>query len=167
MAGVLIEGKTVWFQKELALQARNKGCHLLDDEVLAKLPEISSLKVGTAHFFSEYTITILHMVCLIFMLHWVKLVIVLTFKLWQVTKLVQLGSTSSLLWCILLSTIRLFYFFNMGWIGNGLFCCSNSDWSIGIVFGGLTLSIIFLYFVLEVLYLLAFMIAYRQISSFG
>ena len=50
----LIEGKTVWFQKEIQLSAKAKGCHLLDDEVLAKLPEIASLKVGTAHIFSMY-----------------------------------------------------------------------------------------------------------------
>lgn len=52
----LIEGKTVWFQKEVVLTAKSKGCHLLDDEVLAKLPEVQSLKVGTAHVFSEYCI---------------------------------------------------------------------------------------------------------------
>ena len=54
MAGAFIEGKTVWFQKEVTLQAKNKGCHLLDDEILRKLPEIESLKMGTAHIFSEY-----------------------------------------------------------------------------------------------------------------
>ncbi|KAF6029374.1 hypothetical protein EB796_012312 [Bugula neritina] len=50
-----IEGKTVWFQKEVTLQQRSKGCHLLDEEILSKLPEISNLKVGTAHIFIKHT----------------------------------------------------------------------------------------------------------------
>jgi len=55
MASGLIEGKTVWFQKEVQLSAKDKGCHLLDDEILAKLPEIASMKVGTAHIFIKHT----------------------------------------------------------------------------------------------------------------
>jgi len=54
-----IEGKTVWFQKEVTLQQRSKGCHLLDEEILSKLPEISNLKVGTAHIFSEFPFQLL------------------------------------------------------------------------------------------------------------
>lgn len=53
MASNLIEGKTVWFQKEITLKERPKGCHLLDKEILDSLPEISKMKVGTAHIFSK------------------------------------------------------------------------------------------------------------------
>jgi len=46
-------GKSVWYQREVQLKARPKGCHLLDDEVLGKCPEISKIKIGLAHILSK------------------------------------------------------------------------------------------------------------------
>ena len=43
-----------WFQKEITISAKKRGCHLIQDELLAKVPEIKSFKVGTVHVFSRF-----------------------------------------------------------------------------------------------------------------
>ena len=43
-----------WFQKEITISAKKRGCHLISDEFLSKVPEIKSIKVGIAHVFSMY-----------------------------------------------------------------------------------------------------------------
>ena len=43
-----------WFQKEITISAKRRGCHLISDEFLSKVPEIKSIKVGIAHVFSKY-----------------------------------------------------------------------------------------------------------------
>ncbi len=44
-----------WIQKELRLQARNRGFHLVTNELVAQLPELGEFRVGLAHFFIQHT----------------------------------------------------------------------------------------------------------------
>ena len=43
-----------WFQKEITISAKKRGCHLISDDLIAKVPEIKSFKVGVVHVFSMY-----------------------------------------------------------------------------------------------------------------
>lgn len=45
----------MWLQKQIRLQARPRGFHLITGEVLAQLPELSRIKTGLAHFFIQHT----------------------------------------------------------------------------------------------------------------
>lgn len=45
----------MWLQKQISLRARERGFHLVTDEVLAQLPEIRQLQTGLAHFFIQHT----------------------------------------------------------------------------------------------------------------
>ena len=45
----------MWLQKQIQLGARERGFHLITDEVLQKCPEIGSLKVGLVHFLLQHT----------------------------------------------------------------------------------------------------------------
>ncbi|WP_290617065.1 MULTISPECIES: secondary thiamine-phosphate synthase enzyme YjbQ [unclassified Arsukibacterium] len=46
---------TMWLQKELTLKAKNRGFHLITDELLRQLPELSTLSVGICHFFIKHS----------------------------------------------------------------------------------------------------------------
>lgn len=45
----------MWIQKEIRLQARSRGFHLVTDEVLRELPELRELKVGMMNVFIMHT----------------------------------------------------------------------------------------------------------------
>ena len=45
----------VWVQKQIALAPRSRGFHLVTDELLRALPDLSRIKVGVAHFFVQHT----------------------------------------------------------------------------------------------------------------
>lgn len=45
----------MWYQKEITLKARTRGFHLITDEILKQLPELSRFEVGLAHFFIQHT----------------------------------------------------------------------------------------------------------------
>ena len=45
----------MWIQKELRLQARPRGFHLITAEVLAQLPELHTLHTGLLHLFIQHT----------------------------------------------------------------------------------------------------------------
>jgi secondary thiamine-phosphate synthase enzyme len=44
-----------WFQREITLQARPRGVHLVTDEVIDALPELRELEIGLAHLFIRHT----------------------------------------------------------------------------------------------------------------
>ena len=44
-----------WLQKEIVLQPRAHGFHLITDEVLRQIPEITRYRVGIAHIFIKHT----------------------------------------------------------------------------------------------------------------
>jgi secondary thiamine-phosphate synthase enzyme len=45
----------VWLQREIELEARPRGFHLVTREVVAELPELEELRVGLAHLFMRHT----------------------------------------------------------------------------------------------------------------
>jgi len=45
----------VWHQREIALQPRSRGFHLVTDEVLGALPELSEVAVGLLHLHILHT----------------------------------------------------------------------------------------------------------------
>ncbi|QNH62385.1 secondary thiamine-phosphate synthase enzyme YjbQ [Hymenobacter sediminicola] len=45
----------VYIQKRLRLPAVRRGFHLVTDLLVAELPELERLRVGTAHFFIQHT----------------------------------------------------------------------------------------------------------------
>jgi len=44
-----------WSQREITLQPRPRGVHLVTDEIVDALPELSDLKIGLAHLFIRHT----------------------------------------------------------------------------------------------------------------
>lgn len=45
----------MWLQKEIRLQPRPRGFHLVTDEILMQLPELAELSIGLAHIFIKHT----------------------------------------------------------------------------------------------------------------
>lgn len=45
----------LYFQKRLRLPAVRRGFHLITDLLVAELPELAQIRVGTAHFFVQHT----------------------------------------------------------------------------------------------------------------
>ncbi len=45
----------MWVQKEIRLQPRARGFHLVTDEVLRQLPELRELRVGMMNVFLQHT----------------------------------------------------------------------------------------------------------------
>jgi len=44
-----------WFERIITLKPRQRGFHLITDELISKLPELSNIDIGLAHFFSQHT----------------------------------------------------------------------------------------------------------------
>ncbi len=44
-----------WIRKKVVLAARSRGCHLVTQDVLAALPELSRMRVGLLHVFIQHT----------------------------------------------------------------------------------------------------------------
>ena len=44
-----------WLQKEITLSSRERGFHLVTDEIRSQLPELKSYRVGIAHIFIKHT----------------------------------------------------------------------------------------------------------------
>ncbi len=44
-----------WIQKEITIHSKPRGFHLITEEILKNIPEISSLKMGIAHIFIKHT----------------------------------------------------------------------------------------------------------------
>jgi secondary thiamine-phosphate synthase enzyme len=45
----------MWFQKEIRLKARNRGFHLITEEILKQLPELGNVSVGMLNVFIKHT----------------------------------------------------------------------------------------------------------------
>ncbi len=45
----------MWLQKEICLQARSRGFHLITDEVARALPELKNCKIGLLNIFIRHT----------------------------------------------------------------------------------------------------------------
>jgi secondary thiamine-phosphate synthase enzyme len=44
-----------WVQKEITLQPRNRGFHIITGEIVRQVPEIAEFQVGMAHVFIKHT----------------------------------------------------------------------------------------------------------------
>ena len=44
-----------WHQREITLQPRPRGVHLVTDEIVNALPELRDLQIGLAHLFIRHT----------------------------------------------------------------------------------------------------------------
>lgn len=44
-----------WVQRQIRLAARQRGFHLVTDEILAALPEISTISIGQLHLFLQHS----------------------------------------------------------------------------------------------------------------
>ena len=44
-----------WYQKEIILKSRNRGFHLITDEVTIQLPELKKIKTGLMHILIKHT----------------------------------------------------------------------------------------------------------------
>lgn len=44
-----------WLQKEVILRARDRGCHIVTDEVLTGIQELNQIKMGLCHVFIHHT----------------------------------------------------------------------------------------------------------------
>ena len=53
----LTDGKIImsWFQKEIFLQAKSRGFHLITQEIESQIPELRRYKIGLAHVFIQHT----------------------------------------------------------------------------------------------------------------
>lgn len=45
----------MWIQKEIHLRPRERGFHLITDEIMRELPELSTLKIGMMNMFILHT----------------------------------------------------------------------------------------------------------------
>lgn len=45
----------MWLQKNLTLKTKPRGFHLITDELVWQLPEVSQIQIGIAHFFLQHT----------------------------------------------------------------------------------------------------------------
>ena len=45
----------MWIQKEISINPRQRGFHLITDEVLKHLPEVQKIEVGTMQVFIKHT----------------------------------------------------------------------------------------------------------------
>ncbi|XP_062574823.1 UPF0047 protein YjbQ-like [Saccostrea cucullata] len=48
-------GGSVWYQREIAIAAKKRGCHLITDDVLHQVPEIKKIKIGVANIHIKHT----------------------------------------------------------------------------------------------------------------
>ena len=44
-----------WFQKTIMVEGRNRGFHLITNQILDQTPEISEFKIGMLHLFLKHT----------------------------------------------------------------------------------------------------------------
>ncbi|KAI9230143.1 MAG: hypothetical protein DHS80DRAFT_12802 [Piptocephalis tieghemiana] len=44
-----------WKQVNISLKAKKRGCHLVTEEILSQLPQLSTYRVGLAHFFLQHS----------------------------------------------------------------------------------------------------------------
>ncbi|MEI7997448.1 MAG: secondary thiamine-phosphate synthase enzyme YjbQ [Methylococcaceae bacterium] len=45
----------MWFQKEISLKARNRGFHLITEEIFQQLPELGKVSMGMLNVFIKHT----------------------------------------------------------------------------------------------------------------
>lgn len=46
---------SAWFQRKINLRPQHRGVHLVTEEILRQIPELSQFSVGLCHVQSEYS----------------------------------------------------------------------------------------------------------------
>lgn len=46
---------SIWIQKDIKLQPKPRGFHLVHREILEHIPEVNTIKIGIAQFFIQHT----------------------------------------------------------------------------------------------------------------
>ncbi|PVD30369.1 hypothetical protein C0Q70_09634 [Pomacea canaliculata] len=54
-ASMATAGQTAWYQKEVTLSSKKRGCHLVTEEIVKKVPDIEQISVGLAHIHIKHT----------------------------------------------------------------------------------------------------------------
>src|ERR1700735_5402531 len=54
-AGAVVSEGTLWIQRAITLDPRPRGFHLVTGELLAELPELSSMAAGMLHLLIQHT----------------------------------------------------------------------------------------------------------------
>lgn len=44
-----------WFQKTISLSPKKRGCHLITDEIVSKIPELKNYSIGMMNLFLKHT----------------------------------------------------------------------------------------------------------------
>ena len=52
-SSTMSEGQTVWYQKEVTLPSKKRGCHLVTEDIERNVPDLQNIKVGLAHIHSK------------------------------------------------------------------------------------------------------------------
>jgi len=47
-----------WIQRIVRLKPRRRGFHVITDEVVAQIPELSKIHVGILHLFVQHTLAL-------------------------------------------------------------------------------------------------------------
>lgn len=58
-SGRIIQTNSAWFQKKINLRPQHRGVHLVTEEILRQIPELSQFAMGLCHVQSEFTLTFL------------------------------------------------------------------------------------------------------------
>ncbi|MEE3189117.1 MAG: YjbQ family protein, partial [Candidatus Neomarinimicrobiota bacterium] len=45
----------MWLQKDIQIDQRSRGFHIITDEIIHQIPEIRNIKVGVLHLFIKHT----------------------------------------------------------------------------------------------------------------
>ncbi|WOH37341.1 secondary thiamine-phosphate synthase enzyme YjbQ [Thalassotalea fonticola] len=45
----------MWLQQQIKLNAKNRGFHLIDNEISVQLPQIQTIEMGVLHLFLQHT----------------------------------------------------------------------------------------------------------------
>jgi secondary thiamine-phosphate synthase enzyme len=51
----IVYGRQGWSQTTVTLKRKSRGCHLVTEEVVAAIPQLSKFKIGMATFFIKHT----------------------------------------------------------------------------------------------------------------
>ena len=53
LISIMSGGQSIWYQKEVSLPSKKRGCHLVTEDIERNVPELQLIKIGLAHVHSE------------------------------------------------------------------------------------------------------------------
>ena len=55
LISIMSGGQSIWYQKEVSLPSKKRGCHLVTEDIERNVPELQLIKIGLAHVPVSYT----------------------------------------------------------------------------------------------------------------